>query len=90
MEAPSIPIPTVNVGRRQQGRERGPNTLDDALDQVEATDDLAVFGAPSVKAGLHSVHQHSPRIHPGGDVIVELGALFARAAMYVAQAPIYK
>ena len=35
MEAPSIPIPTVNVGRRQQGRERAASVVDAPADPGE-------------------------------------------------------
>jgi len=35
METPSFALPTVNVGMRQQGRERAPNILDAAPDKTD-------------------------------------------------------
>ncbi len=52
METASIPLPSVNVGLRQQGRERAPNVIDTP---AEAPAILAALGRaldPGFRAGL--------------------------------------
>ena len=41
-ETASLGVPTVNIGTRQQGRERGPNVLDAANDRAEIREALAI------------------------------------------------
>ena len=52
METPSLGLPTVNVGRRQEGRERARNVID-AAPQAQAILDAATGALePAFRAGL--------------------------------------
>lgn len=52
MEAPSIELPTVNVGRRQEGRERARNVIDVAPARDAIVDGLQRALDPEFKASL--------------------------------------
>ncbi len=52
MEAASFALPVVNVGMRQQGRERAPNTLDAAADAEAIRAALARALDPAFRASL--------------------------------------
>ena len=59
METPSLRLPTVNVGLRQQGRERAPNVID-ARPVAEPTVDgileaVGRAGAPDFRASLEGM-----------------------------------
>ena len=43
METPSIPVPAVAVGRRQQGRERAANVIDVAADEAAIASALGAY-----------------------------------------------
>jgi UDP-N-acetylglucosamine 2-epimerase (non-hydrolysing)/GDP/UDP-N,N'-diacetylbacillosamine 2-epimerase (hydrolysing) len=61
-ETASLGVPTVNVGSRQQGRERGPNVLDVGNDRLEIVEAL--------KTALHDEAFKAVvgrRINPYGD-----------------------
>ena len=55
MEAASFALPVVNVGLRQQGRERGPNILDAAADAASILGQLAVAHSPEFRATLRGM-----------------------------------
>lgn len=77
METPSLALPTVNVGMRQQGRERARNIID------VAADGAAILGAvrqglePSFRAGLEGM------TNPYGD-----GTASERIVRVLAQVPL--
>jgi len=52
MEAPSIPIPTVNVGRRQQGRERARSVIDTPAEEDRILAAIARALEPGLRADL--------------------------------------
>jgi UDP-N-acetylglucosamine 2-epimerase (non-hydrolysing)/GDP/UDP-N,N'-diacetylbacillosamine 2-epimerase (hydrolysing) len=52
METPSLALPTVNVGRRQDGRERARNVLDAPADPRAILDALARALDPDFRASL--------------------------------------
>ncbi len=52
MEAPSIPLPTVNVGRRQQGRERAASVVDAPAVKGEILRALDHALSPGFREGL--------------------------------------
>jgi UDP-N-acetylglucosamine 2-epimerase (non-hydrolysing)/GDP/UDP-N,N'-diacetylbacillosamine 2-epimerase (hydrolysing) len=52
MEAASLGVPVVNVGMRQQGRERARNTIDAPADSAAICDALARALAPAFRASL--------------------------------------
>lgn len=55
MEAASFALPVVNVGTRQQGRERGPNIIDVPAETDAIRMALARALAPEFRAGLRGV-----------------------------------
>jgi len=52
METPSFALPTVNVGRRQQGRERARNILDAAPDSASILDAVRRAKSPEFQNSL--------------------------------------
>ena len=52
MEAPALELPTVNVGFRQQGRERARNIIDVAARTDDILAAVARAVSPEFKAGL--------------------------------------
>lgn len=52
MEAPSVPIPTVNVGRRQQGRERARSVIDAPAEEDRILAAIARALDPAWRADL--------------------------------------
>lgn len=52
MESPSLELPTVNIGVRQDGRERAPNILEAAPQADAIVDAVARALAPSFREGL--------------------------------------
>jgi UDP-N-acetylglucosamine 2-epimerase (non-hydrolysing)/GDP/UDP-N,N'-diacetylbacillosamine 2-epimerase (hydrolysing) len=52
METPSFALPTVNVGMRQQGRERACNVLDAAPDRADILAQVAVARSEQFRASL--------------------------------------
>ena len=52
METPSFALPTVNVGMRQQGRERSRNILDAAPDQADILAKIAIARSEQFRASL--------------------------------------
>ncbi len=55
MEAASFALPVVNVGMRQQGRERGANVIDVPADASAIHAGLARALAPEFRAGLRGM-----------------------------------
>jgi UDP-N-acetylglucosamine 2-epimerase (non-hydrolysing)/GDP/UDP-N,N'-diacetylbacillosamine 2-epimerase (hydrolysing) len=55
MEAASFALPVINVGIRQQGRERGPNILDAGATTLSIRTQLAVSREPAFRQKLHSM-----------------------------------
>ncbi len=55
MEAASFALPVVNVGMRQQGRERGANVIDVAADESAIRAGLARALAPEFRVGLRGM-----------------------------------
>jgi UDP-hydrolysing UDP-N-acetyl-D-glucosamine 2-epimerase len=52
MEAPSIPLPTVNIGRRQQGRERARSVIDAPAEEEQILAAITRAVDPSFRLGL--------------------------------------
>ena len=52
MEAPSIPVPTVNVGRRQQGRERAESVIDTPSERGSIVAAIEKAVSPEFRASL--------------------------------------
>ena len=52
METPSIPLPTVNIGDRQRGRERARNVIDVSADTEEILHALARARSPEFRGSL--------------------------------------
>ena len=52
METPSFALPTVNVGMRQQGRERARNLLDAAPTRADILDKVAIARTPQFRQSL--------------------------------------
>jgi UDP-hydrolysing UDP-N-acetyl-D-glucosamine 2-epimerase len=55
METPSFALPTVNVGMRQQGRERARNILDAAPKKTDILAKLAVARSPQFRQSLEGM-----------------------------------
>ncbi len=55
METPSFALPTVNVGMRQQGRERARNILDAAPDKTEILAKVALARSADFKVSLQGM-----------------------------------
>jgi len=55
MEAPSVQLPTVNVGRRQEGRERGANVIDVAADADQIVAGIRAALDPALRAELRGL-----------------------------------
>ena len=55
METPSFALPTVNVGMRQQGRERARNILDAAPDRAEILAKIAIARSEQFRASLQGM-----------------------------------
>lgn len=55
METPSFALPTVNVGMRQQGRERARNILDAAPDKAEILAKVALARSADFKVSLQGM-----------------------------------
>jgi UDP-N-acetylglucosamine 2-epimerase (non-hydrolysing)/GDP/UDP-N,N'-diacetylbacillosamine 2-epimerase (hydrolysing) len=58
MEAASFALPVVNVGMRQQGRERAANTIDVPADASEICAALTEALDPAFRAGLRGMANH--------------------------------
>jgi UDP-N-acetylglucosamine 2-epimerase len=56
MEAASFAVPVVNIGMRQQGRERGPNILDAEPTVDSIRNQLAAARQADFRAGLRSMN----------------------------------
>lgn len=52
METASFQMPTVNVGMRQQGRERARNVLDASADESSILKTIAIAGTPEFRKSL--------------------------------------
>lgn len=61
MESASFKLPTVNVGIRQNGRERGSNVVDCAADRIEIAKAIGVALSDSFRSSLRNV------VNPYGD-----------------------
>jgi len=55
MESPSFALPTVNVGMRQQGRERARNILDASPNKLDILAKLAVARSPQFRESLQGM-----------------------------------
>jgi UDP-hydrolysing UDP-N-acetyl-D-glucosamine 2-epimerase len=55
METPALRLPTVNVGRRQQGRERARNIVDAEAEAGAIVEAASRALQPSFRAGLHGM-----------------------------------
>jgi UDP-N-acetylglucosamine 2-epimerase (non-hydrolysing)/GDP/UDP-N,N'-diacetylbacillosamine 2-epimerase (hydrolysing) len=55
MEAASFALPVVNIGMRQQGRERGPNILDADPTAAAILSQIARADDPAFRASLHNM-----------------------------------
>ncbi|HKM79539.1 MAG TPA: UDP-N-acetylglucosamine 2-epimerase [Candidatus Acidoferrum sp.] len=61
METASFQLPTVNIGVRQQGRERARNVLDAAADKTSILKTIAIAGTPEFRQSLAGM------VNPYGD-----------------------
>lgn len=77
METPSLALPTVNVGRRQDGRERAPNVLDAPAESAAIVAALERALAPGFRAALAGM------ANPYGD-----GRAAERIAAVLAELPL--
>ncbi len=77
MEAASFSLPAVNVGMRQQGRERGPNIIDTPANVSAVSAALKQALSPEFRAGLRGI------TNPYGD-----GAAAATIAGVLASVPL--
>lgn len=55
IEAPSLELPVVNIGSRQQGRERAPNVIDVGYDQSEIVKGIKKAISPKFKYSLRGI-----------------------------------
>jgi len=55
MESPALQLPTVNVGMRQQGRERAANIIDSPADPDRILAAIAEASDPAFRAGLEGM-----------------------------------
>ena len=55
METPSFALPTVNIGMRQQGRERARNILDAAPAQADILAKIAIARSPQFRQSLQGM-----------------------------------
>lgn len=75
METPSLALPAVNIGRRQQGRERAANVID-VEPEVEAIRAAVARGlAPEFRAGLDGMTNPYGDGHAGERIAEILGAV---------------
>ena len=61
METASFELPTVNIGLRQQGRERARNVLDAAADEASILEAIEIAGTPDFRESLVGM------VNPYGD-----------------------
>ena len=76
METPSLALPTVNIGKRQQGRERAANIVDTPAEQEAIVNAVAKALSPAFRNGLAGM------TNPYGD-----GKAGERIAQILAEAP---
>ena len=55
METPSFALPTVNVGMRQQGRERSPNILDAAPEKGDILAKVKIARSEGFRRSLNGM-----------------------------------
>jgi len=55
METPSFALPTVNVGMRQQGRERARNVVDAAPSETDIRAKIAIARSPQFRQSLQGM-----------------------------------
>jgi len=77
MEAPSLALPTVNIGDRQRGRERAPNIIDVAAESEAILAAVARAGEASFRATLAGM------VNPYGE-----GCAGERIAAHLVAAPL--
>ncbi|HSG64231.1 MAG TPA: UDP-N-acetylglucosamine 2-epimerase, partial [Gammaproteobacteria bacterium] len=77
METPSLALPTINIGMRQQGRERARNIIDVAADGAAILDAVRRGLDPSYRASLEGMQ------NPYGD-----GRAAERIVRVLAQVPL--
>lgn len=61
IEAPSVPLPVVNVGARQEGRERAANVIDVPAERAAIADGIRRATDPAFRASLEGL------VNPYGD-----------------------
>jgi UDP-hydrolysing UDP-N-acetyl-D-glucosamine 2-epimerase len=71
IEAPSFGLPVVNVGSRQEGRERASNVIDVPLEADAVRSALAQALDPSFRAGLKGLVSPFRQGRPACDIITE-------------------
>ncbi|MCW5939057.1 MAG: UDP-N-acetylglucosamine 2-epimerase (hydrolyzing) [Fimbriimonadaceae bacterium] len=71
IEAPSFGLPVVNVGSRQEGRERASNVIDVPLEASAVRSALVQAMDPSFRAGLTGLASPFRQSRPACDIITE-------------------
>lgn len=62
VEVPSLGVPTLNIGMRQQGRECGDSVIHCGTSESEITEGLKTLLSPAVQMGAK--HAHNPYYQP--------------------------
>ena len=81
METASFALPTVNVGRRQQGRQRAANIIDAAADPGEIRAAIATGLAPAFRNKLEGLRNPYGDGHAGEAIATILAAAPGREAL---------
>ncbi len=75
METPSFALPTVNVGMRQQGRERAPNILDAAADKSDILAKVAIARSERFRQSLQGMQNPYGDGHASERIVAVLTAV---------------
>ena len=86
METPSFALPTVNVGMRQQGRERARNILDAAPDKAEILAKVALARSADFKVSLQGMQNPYGDGHASEKIVSVLTSVPLREHLLVKKA----
>ena len=86
METPSFALPTVNVGMRQQGRERARNILDAAPDKTEILAKVALARSADFKVSLQGMQNPYGDGHASEKIVSVLTSVPLREHLLVKKA----
>ncbi|MFQ5718195.1 MAG: UDP-N-acetylglucosamine 2-epimerase [Acidobacteriota bacterium] len=85
METPAVRLPAVNVGRRQEGRERAANVVDAPADPDAIGAALDRITRPAFVQSLHGLHNPYGDGHAGERLAEILAALPSRRELLLKQ-----